>query len=147
MSAVRYEQQGAIVQIMVDRPAQLNAINKGVRKGLYEAFECFEADENAYVAILTGFGEKALCAGINFKEAAQNAIGVPQRRFLPIIGDSLTVTKPIIAAVNGVAYAGGWLFAQMCDLCLAAEHATFGITEARVDRGMPRAAPLVNMVQ
>jgi enoyl-CoA hydratase/carnithine racemase len=84
---------------------------------------------------------------MDLKEAAQNALGVPPRGFLPIIGDSLTVTKPTIAAVNGVAFAGGWLFAQMCDLCLAAEHATFGITEARVGRGMPWAAPLVSMVQ
>ena len=70
-----------------------------------------------------------------------------RRGFLPIIGQGLDVTKPTIAAVNGVAYAGGFLFAQMCDLCLAAEHATFGITEARVGRGMPWAAPLVGMVQ
>ena len=46
-------------------------------------------------------------------EAAQNALGVPPRGFLPIIGDCLTVTKPTIAAVNGVTYACGWLFAQM----------------------------------
>ena len=97
MSVVRYEQQGAIVQITVDRPAQLNAINKGVRKGLYEAFERFEADENAYVAILTGSGVKAFCAGMDLKDAAQNALDVPPRGFLPIIGDSLAVTKPTIA--------------------------------------------------
>jgi enoyl-CoA hydratase/carnithine racemase len=56
------------------------------------------------------------------------------------------VTKPVIAAVNGLAYAGGWLFAQMCDLCIAADHAVFGITEAKVGRGMPWAAPLIHML-
>ncbi len=145
--AVRYEQQGAVVQITIDRPEQRNAINAAVRSGLYAAFERFEADESARVAILTGAGDKAFCAGMDLKEAAQTGLAVPPRGFLPILGDSVEVSKPTIAAVNGVAYAGGWLFAQMCDLCLAAEHATFGITEAKVGRGMPWATPLVGMVQ
>jgi enoyl-CoA hydratase/carnithine racemase len=146
-TAVRYEQTGAIVLITIDRPAQLNAINGAVRDGLYAAFTRFEADDSARVAILTGAGEKAFCAGMDLKEAAATGLAVPPKGFLPIIGQGLDVTKPTIAAVNGVAYAGGFLFAQMCDLCLAAEHATFGITEARVGRGMPWAAPLVGMVQ
>ena len=66
---------------------------------------------------------------------------VPPRGMLPVLGDVEHVSKPMIAAVNGVAYAGGWLFAQMCDLCIAADHALFGITEAKVGRGMPWAAP------
>jgi len=52
------------------------------------------------------------------------------------------VEKPTIAAVNGVAFAGGFLLAQMCDLCLAADHAQFAITEAKVGRGTPWAMPL-----
>jgi enoyl-CoA hydratase/carnithine racemase len=147
MNDVRYEQRGAVVLITIDRPAQLNAINANVRDGLYEAFARFQADDTALVAILTGAGDKAFCAGMDLKEAAQTGLGVPPPGFLPIIGQSLDVTKPTIAAVNGVAYAGGWMLAQMCDLCVAAEHATFGITEARVGRGMPWAAPLVSMVQ
>jgi enoyl-CoA hydratase/carnithine racemase len=71
---------------------------------------------------------------------------VPPRNFLPVLGDAIHVTKPVIAAVNGLAYAGGWLFAQMCDLCIAADHAVFGITEAKVGRGMPWAAPLTRML-
>ncbi len=147
MKDVRYEQTGAVVLITIDRPAQLNAINVDVRAGLYEAFARFEDDESARVAILTGAGEKAFCAGLDLKETAQMSLGVPPKGFLPIIGQGLDVTKPTIAAVNGVAYAGGWMFAQMCDLCVAADHASFGITEARVGRGMPWAAPLVSMVQ
>ena len=147
MTAVRDEQRGAVVLITIDRPAQRNAINAEVRAGLYDAFRRFEANDSARVAILTGAGEQAFCAGMDLKEAAQTALAVPPKGFLPIIGQSLEVTKPTIAAINGVAFAGGWLFAQMCDLCIAAEHATFGITEARVGRGMPWAAPLVTMVQ
>ena len=147
MSAVLYEPQDAVAVITLNRPEQLNAINAEMRQGLYESFARFEADAGARVAILTGAGDKAFCAGMDLKEAAQTGLGVPPAGFLPIIGQNVTLTKPIIAAVNGVAYAGGWLFAQMCDLCLAAEHARFGITEARVGRGMPWAAPLVHMVQ
>jgi enoyl-CoA hydratase/carnithine racemase len=68
------------------------------------------------------------------------------RGFLPVIGDTIEMTKPSIAAVNGFAMAGGWMFAQMCDLCLAAEHAVFAITEAKVGRGTPWAAPLAKML-
>ncbi len=147
MKDVRYEQHGAVVLITIDRPAALNAINADVRAGLYTAFQRFEADGSALVAILTGAGDKAFCAGMDLKEAAQNSLAVPPPGFLPIIGQGLQVSKPTIAAVNGVALAGGWLLAQMCDLCLAADHAKLGITEARVGRGMPWATPLVGMVQ
>ncbi len=147
MKDVRYEQRGAAVLITIDRPAAMNAISADVRAGLYQAFERFEADDSALVAILTGAGDQAFCAGMDLKEAAQTGLAVPPPGFLPIIGQSVQLSKPTIAAVNGVAYAGGWMFAQMCDLCVAAEHATFGITEARVGRGMPWAVPLAHMVQ
>ena len=147
MKDVRYEQTGAVVLITIDRPAAMNAISADVRAGLYEAFARFEADDSALVAVLTGAGDKAFCAGMDLKELAQTGLAVPPPGFLPIIGQSVQLSKPTIAAVNGVAYAGGWLFAQMCDLCVAAEHASFGITEARVGRGMPWAAPLASMVQ
>lgn len=78
--------------------------------------------------------------------AAAMRLQVPPRDMLPVLGDTVQVSKPTIAAVNGLALAGGWLFAQMCDLCIAAEHASFGITEAKVGRGMPWAAPLVHML-
>lgn len=139
---ILYESRGAVVVITINRPAQRNAISSGVRNGLRAAFQRFEADAAAQVAILTGSGDKAFCAGMDLKEAADTMLGVPPRDFLPVIGDNIHVTKPVIAAVNGVAYAGGWLLVQMCDLCVAAEHATFAITEGKVGRGMPWAAPL-----
>jgi enoyl-CoA hydratase len=98
------------------------------------------------VAILTGAGERAFCAGMDLKEASATGLKVPPRGFIPTLGDAIQVSKPTIAAVNGLAVAGGWLFAQMCDLCVAAEHATFAITEARVGRGTPWAAPLIHML-
>ncbi|QDO97119.1 enoyl-CoA hydratase/isomerase family protein [Ferrovibrio terrae] len=143
---ILFDRRGAVAVITINRPEQRNAISSGVRRGLRDAFECFEADESAHVAILTGTGEKAFCAGMDLKEAADTMLGVPPRDFLPIIGDTVQVTKPVIAAVNGVAYAGGWLLTQMCDLCIAAEHATFAITEGKVGRGMPWAAPLGHII-
>lgn len=143
---IRYELRGPVALITIDRPEQRNAINAGVRTGLRSAFERFDADPAARVAILTGAGRQAFCAGMDLKEAADAMLGVPPRDFLPILGDTVHVGKPVIAAVNGVAFAGGWLFAQMCDLCIASETATFGITEAKVGRGMPWAAPLVHLI-
>ena len=83
---------------------------------------------------------------MDLKAAAAMQLQVPPRDMFPVLQDVVQVSKPTIAAVNGVALAGGWLFAQMCDLCIAAEHATFGITEAKVGRGMPWAAPLIHML-
>jgi enoyl-CoA hydratase/carnithine racemase len=83
---------------------------------------------------------------MDLKEAAATGLKVPPRDFIPVLGDNIHVTKPVIAAVNGVAYAGGWLFAQMCDLCVASDNASFAITEPKVGRGVPWATPLIHML-
>ncbi|MFT4243025.1 MAG: enoyl-CoA hydratase-related protein [Acidovorax sp.] len=137
---------GAIAIITMDRPAQRNAINEGVMDGLRQAWHMLETDDALRVGILTGSGDKAFCAGMDLKTAAAMKLKVPPRDMLPVLGDVVHISKPTIAAVNGIALAGGWLFAQMCDLCIASEHAAFGITEAKVGRGMPWAAPLIHML-
>ena len=144
--AILYEMQGAVTIITINRPERRNAINAEVREGLSSAWKRFEADPAAQVAILTGAGDKAFCAGMDLKEASLTGLKVPPFGFIPTLGDSVHVSKPTIAAVNGLAMAGGWLFAQMCDLCVAAEHATFAVTEAKVGRGTPWAAPLIHML-
>jgi enoyl-CoA hydratase/carnithine racemase len=77
---------------------------------------------------------------------ADTALEVPPPDFLPQFGRNIEVDKPTIAAVNGVAYAGGFLLAQNCDLCVAATSAKFAITEVKVGRGSPWAAPLPLLV-
>ena len=144
--AIRYEMHGPVALITINRPESRNAINAQVRAGLTAAWQRFEQDPAARVAILTGAGDKAFCAGMDLKEASAMGLKVPPRGFIPTLGDAVEVSKPTIAAVNGVAVAGGWLLAQMCDLCLAAEHASFAITEAKVGRGTPWAAPLIHML-
>jgi enoyl-CoA hydratase/carnithine racemase len=117
-----------------------------VREGLFTAWGRFERDREARVAILTGAGDKAFCAGADLKEMSQKKLGNLPRNFLPTLNINVHLSKPVIAAVNGVAYAGGWALVQMCDLVVAAETARFAITEAKVGRGMPWAVPLTHMI-
>jgi enoyl-CoA hydratase/carnithine racemase len=138
---VRYEREGPVAWVTIDRPEARNALNEAVRIGLFDAVARFNADDAA-VLVLTGAGDKAFCAGGDLKEMADLGLEVPPADFLPIFGRNVTVDKATIAAVNGVAFAGGFLLAQMCDLCVAAEHARFAITESKVGRGAPWAMPL-----
>jgi enoyl-CoA hydratase/carnithine racemase len=138
---VRYERDGSVAWVTIDRPEARNALDQAVRTGLFEAVARFNADDAA-VLVLTGAGDQAFCAGGDLKEMADLGLEVPPPDFLPIFGRNVTVDKPTIAAVNGVAFAGGFLLAQMCDLCVAAEHARFAITEPKVGRGAPWAMPL-----
>ncbi len=146
MAAVLYETRNAVAIVTINRPEARNAIDRAVREGMFAAFARAEADDAVQVVVLTGAGDRAFCAGMDLKEAAAEGRGVMPRGFLPMIGDTIEMTKPSIAAVNGAAMAGGWMFAQMCDLCVAAEHAVFAITEAKVGRGTPWAAPLIGML-
>lgn len=135
-----------IAIITINRPDTHNALGREVRDGLFAAWERFEGDPALRVAILTAAGNKAFCAGGDLKEMADLQLTVPPRGMFPVPGDNVEVTKPTIAAVNGVAYAGGWLIAQACDLCVASTTARFAITEAKVGRGSPWAAPLIHMI-
>ena len=143
---ILYENRGRVAVVTINRPESRNAINRGVREGLAAAWERFEKDGEAHVAILTGAGDKAFCAGADLKEMAQTKLGSLPRNFMPTLNVNVHVTKPVIAAVNGVAYAGGWALVQMCDLVVASESARFAITEAKVGRGMPWAVPLTHMI-
>jgi enoyl-CoA hydratase/carnithine racemase len=140
--AVRYDVHDGVAWLVIDRPEARNAINRAVGEGLWDGFRRFEADPAAAVLVLTGAGDAAFCAGADLKEMAALGMTVPPRDMAPQLGRNLQVTKPVIAAVNGVALGGGFLLAQMCDLCVAAASARFGITEARWGRGAPWAAPL-----
>jgi enoyl-CoA hydratase/carnithine racemase len=140
--AVLYELESAVAWLTINRPETRNALSQDVREGLFEGIRRFNADDAAKVLVLTGAGDKAFCAGGDLKEMAATTLGVPPPDFVPQLGRNIEVDKPTIAAVNGVAYAGGFMLAQMCDLCVAASTARFAITEAKVGRGTPWAAPL-----
>jgi enoyl-CoA hydratase/carnithine racemase len=135
-----------IAIITINRPEQRNALSRDVREGLFAAWERFEKDDALRIAILTGAGEKSFCAGGDLKEMVETGMAVPARDFIPLPYDNLELSKPTIAAVNGYAFAGGWALAQTCDLCVASTNARFAITEVKVGRGSPWAAPLIHMI-
>jgi enoyl-CoA hydratase len=145
--AVRYEvTQDGIAILTIDRPEQRNALSKEVRDGLRAAWARFDADETARIAILTGAGDKAFCAGGDLKEMVETGLKTPPRDMFPVPYENIALSKPTISAVNGVAFAGGWMIAQGCDLCVASTEAKFAITEVKVGRGSPWSTPLIHMI-
>ncbi|HSW15322.1 MAG TPA: enoyl-CoA hydratase-related protein [Solimonas sp.] len=138
--------EDGIAIITINRPDTRNALSREVREGLFAAWERFEREPALRVAILTGSGDKAFCAGGDLKEMVERQLRVPPRDMFPMPYDNIELSKPTIAAVNGVAFAGGWMIAQACDLCVASTAAKFAITEVKVGRGSPWAAPLIHMI-
>ncbi len=137
-----YKRVGFVAWLTMNRPEAANALNAELRAALKAGFERFVGDDQARVLVLTGEGDRAFSAGGDLKEMADTGLGVPPVDFVPQPGRTIVVDKPMIAAVNGVAYGGGFLLAQSCDLCIAAQHARFAITEARWGRGSPWSASL-----
>src|SRR5262245_24274056 len=105
-NVVLYEERGAIAIITINRPDRRNALSTPVRIALRQHLLDLEARDDLRVAILTGTGDQAFCAGMDLKEAAlQGGIKVPPsgEGSVPMIGENINITKLTIAAVNGVA--------------------------------------------
>jgi enoyl-CoA hydratase/carnithine racemase len=141
VEAAVYDVRNGVAWLTMNRPEAANALNADLRAALLAGFRRFAADDSAAVLVLTGAG-KAFSAGGDLKEMAATELAVPPADFVVQPGRTFPLDKPCLAAVNGVAYGGGFLLAQSCDLCVAADHARFAITEARWGRGSPWAAPL-----
>jgi len=144
-----YEQRGRVTLITIDRPERMNAIDGRTHRELVDAWDRFRSDDDAYVAVLTGAGDRAFCAGGDLKasfagddspiDPSPAELAAHARGERPgVLGPSrwTDVYKPTIAAVNGVAYAGGLEWACWTDLCVADEHATFGVTCRRWNIGL-----------
>jgi enoyl-CoA hydratase len=142
---VEVEVADLVGTLRLNRPAKLNAMDAAMRRALREGFAELEADDACRVIILAGAG-RSFCVGADLKEMAANQTQVPPRELSVHLGRDLFVSKPVIAAVQGHALAGGFLLAQMCDLCIAADDAEFAVTEARRGRGSPWAAPLITKI-
>jgi enoyl-CoA hydratase/carnithine racemase len=144
--AVLYETRRDVALITLNRPARRNALSRAVREGIRAALERADADSSVAVAVLTGAGDKAFCAGGDLEEMAAEALAIPPRGYMPIARRTVPFEKVLIAAVNGAALGGGFLLAQMADLAIAAEGAIFGMPEVRVGRGAPWSVPLSRMI-
>ena len=134
MSAVERDRRGNVEVLTINRPEARNAINGDVTAAMAEALDAAERDDDCWVVVLTGSGDKAFSAGMDLKAFAsgQGAGIIDANGFASITRRSFP--KPIIAAVNGTALAGGCEIMLSCDLVVAAEHAVFGIPE--VKRGL-----------
>lgn len=138
MSDVTVERDGPVAVVTINRPHALNAISPAVQVGLADAWAEIRADRGVRVAVLTGAGTRAFCSGADLKllvpllTGAREPVDDADRRVLsgerPVFSD---LGKPLIAAVNGDAVAGGMELVQAADIRVAAEHARFGLQEVR----------------
>lgn len=129
MSSVSSARDGRIAVITIERPERRNAVDAATAQALYDAFRAFDADEGLDVAVLTGRGG-AFCAGADLKAISAETGANPVRRdgdFGPMGVTRLRLGKPVIAAIEGPAVAGGLEVACWADLRVAAEGAVFGV--------------------
>lgn len=134
----KVEIDGRVMTVTIDRPDMRNALHGEANFELGEVFDRFEADPALWVAILTGAGDKAFSAGADLRTPsdkddprAYKGMPVPETGFAGLVW-RFNRRKPVIAAVNGFALGGGFEAALACDVVVAAQGASFGLTEPRV---------------
>jgi enoyl-CoA hydratase/carnithine racemase len=132
---IRTEQRGRALWITIDREARRNAINKAVIAGIEEAVSAARANPSIRAIVLTGAGRKAFCAGADLTGGTGTFIlglDEPMTDFGRLARQIRLVGVPIIARINGDCVAGGMGLMSLCDLAIAADHARFGLPEAKV---------------
>ncbi len=128
-----------VATIKINRPAALNSMNPEVRWGLSQAFDKVENNDDIWIAVITGEGNKSFCAGADLKHFSQEQSATAKQRakWKKLLGETVPLNerwyfpKPVIARVNGYALGGGLELALSCDIIIASENAEFGLPEPR----------------
>ena len=134
---IRYEKKDRTAYVTIHRPEVLNALHPPASAEVRRAFHDFRDDPDLWVAVLTGSGDRAFCAGNDLKYHAQHVRPgdpYPEADAMPFGGitSRFTCWKPIIGALNGLALGGGLELAMACDILVASDRARFGLPEPRV---------------
>jgi len=126
------ERDGPLTIVTINRPERMNALHPPANFELAEIFDDFEKDDDQWVAIITGAGDRAFSAGNDLRYQAEgNKVEVPKSGFAGLTA-RYDMVKPVIAAVNGVAMGGGFEIALACDLIIASDNARFALPEPKV---------------
>ena len=133
----KVETDGRLMIVTINRPEVYNACHPMANQELVEAFDEFQTNPELWVAIITGAGDKAFCAGNDLKYHAEIQAKTGKRPVHPAKGfgglaNRFDLDKPVIAAVNGIAMGGGFEIALACDIIIASDQAKFALPEPRV---------------
>jgi len=132
---VEYEVTGGIAIMTMDEEARLNALSAEIKEGLSKGFDEVERDDDVWLVILTGKG-RSFCAGADIRGLHLESPVAVKKFMHQVLVDTLSraerVSKPVIAAVNGLALGGGLELAIGCDIIIASDKAQFGVPEARL---------------
>jgi dehydration protein DpgD len=141
LTRVQYVKKNRVALVTLNRPEARNAMDLVMHEELARVWDDFERDDDLWVAVLTGAGDRAFCAGQDLKELAARieagtagtaTFGSRGKPGWPRLTERFGLSKPVIARVNGHAYGGGFELVLACDIVIAADHASFALPEAKL---------------
>ena len=132
-TVVEASRQDARLVLTIDRPERRNALNADLICELQQALDSVKADRSIRAVVITGAGDEAFCAGADLgADAFAFDYATPTIAYADLLRTARTLAVPLVARVNGACMAGGMGLLAMCDLAIAAPHATFGLPEVKV---------------